>query len=104
VVGSSSMALVEALFLSVPMYYLSPAIYSNYLPQRYCQWRDPHLLRQCLAQPTLPSLEEIRAVSRYFTDYNEQFGGRPSPAPTMGELIPSREVLRSCRHYDHLLS
>jgi hypothetical protein len=103
VVGASSMALVEALFLSVPMYFLSPAIYSNYLPHRYCEWSDPNSLRQCLAQPRLPSLEEIRAVSRYFTDYNALFGGRPSVVPTMRDLIPSREVLRSCRHYDHLL-
>ena len=103
VVGASSMALAEALFLSVPMYFLSPAIYSEYLPQRYCQWSDLHRLRQCLAQPQLPTIEEIKDVSRYFTDYNSLFGGRPSAAPTMRELIPSIDVLRSCRHYNHLL-
>lgn len=104
VVGASSMALVEALFLSVPMYFLSSAIYSNYLPQRYRHWKYPRILRQCLAQPSLPTYDEIEAASRYFTDYNALFGGRPSPAPTMRELIPSREVLLTCCHYNHLLA
>ena len=51
VVGASSMALAEALFISVPMYFLSPAIYSYYLPQRYCPWSNSLMLHQSLLDP-----------------------------------------------------
>ena len=104
VIGSSSMALVEALFLSVPMYFLSPAIYSDYLPNRFCQWSDLESLRQRLTFPVIPTLDELRTACRYFYDYNALFGGQSLSTPGMLDLIPSREVLASCRHYDHLLS
>ena len=104
VIGSSSMALVEALFLSVPMYFLSPAIYSEYLPDRFCNWSDIDLLRNRLASPTLPTLDELRIVCRYFYDYNSLFGGQPLQTPSMLDLVPSRDVLSTCQHYDHLLS
>ena len=103
VLGPSSLALVEALFLSVPMYFLSPAIYSEYLPSRFCPWSDVEALSRCMNHPFLPTLGEISLACQYFYDYNSLFGGQPLTTPGMLDLTPSREVLIYCRHYDHLV-
>lgn len=103
VLGSSSMALAESIFLSVPTYYLSPSIFSKYIPSRYLPWRNKSTLSSSLYNPSLPTIPEIRSVCKYFFDYNQLFGGRPSSSALMRDLVPSIPILRSCRHYDHLI-
>jgi len=108
VFGSSSLSLVEALYMSVPAYYFSPSIYSKFLPSRRLLHPMPFSdIRSLIITPRPVSCEEIRICSYYFACYNElfqlnHFHNRNISLANL--LTPPFHKLSSYMHYDSFLS
>jgi hypothetical protein len=75
VFGTSTMGIVESIFCSVPSYYLSPSIYSRYLPTRYL---DIHktgidIINSTIINPKKIMISEIKNACLYYAEYNWLF-------------------------------
>ena len=104
VFGTSTMGIVESIFCSVPSYYLSPAIYSKYLPTRYLDIRKIKLeaLVDAIVNPSRILISEIKSACLYYAEYNWLFANRNFSNTGIEEnslRIPHVKNIKKYGHY-----